>query len=272
MNKNNNAPIGIFDSGVGGLTVAKEVMKHLPNENIVYLGDNYRCPYGSRTVAQVRLFTQEMVAELIKKDIKLLIIGCNTATALALPEITQAFSIPIIGVIIPGAKAGVNATNNLSIGIIGTTNTINSKAYEHALLKLNPNLKITALACPDLVPLIESNSYYDETAEQVIYQSIEPLLKTNIDTLILGCTHYALIKNSLQKILGAKVQIISSNRETAKATRNLLINTKLLNTAPDAVYKFYTTGDVIPFQSIVQKWLEIPTVNVNKLPSPKNDV
>ena len=250
-----NKPIGVIDSGVGGLTVAQEIMRQLPNEKIIYVGDTKRCPYGPRPKEEVIQFTIEMVDFLLQKDIKMLVIACNTATAFALNELQQYLDIPVIGVIQPGARTALKVTENFHIGVIGTEGTIGSGAYTKALEKINQNIKVYSLACPLFVPMVEKGILDGPEAEQVIETSLISFKdKPMIDTLILGCTHYPLIKDTIQDVLGDSISIISSSEETARETSTILQVNQLLNINNGlCAHQFYTTGDVGLFTSLTQK-------------------
>lgn len=238
-----NKPIGIIDSGVGGLTVAKEVIRQLPNEEIVYLGDTARCPYGPRPIEEVRQFTWEMTEHLLKQDIKVLVIACNTATAMVFEEIKKVLSIPVIGVVHPGARTALKVTKNYNIGVIGTVGTIKSKAYELALKNINHNVLVESLACPNFVPIVESGKMDDPTTFDIVYQALEPLRGTSIDTMILGCTHYPLLKSVIQDALGPDIQLIDSGEETARELSTILYHRGMLVTTDSKPsHHFYTTG------------------------------
>lgn len=244
--------IGVIDSGVGGLTVVNELMRQLPNEKIIYLGDTLRCPYGSRPADEVKKFTFEMVEFLLKQDIKMVVIACNTATAFALKDLQEKLSIPVIGVIKPGARAAINATKNNQIAVIGTEGTINSEAYPKALKQVKPSLKVTSLACPDFVTIVEAGILTGEKAEQTVDDSLAPLKKNHvIDTLILGCTHYPLLEKTIQTLLGPEIKLISSSEETARATSATLeLHQLLVTEESNANHQFYTTGDLDLFKKI----------------------
>ncbi|WP_405100732.1 glutamate racemase [Oceanobacillus sp. FSL H7-0719] len=247
-------PIGVIDSGVGGLTVAHELMRQLPREQLIYLGDNKRCPYGPRTKDEVRKFTWEMVNFLLKKNIKLLVIACNTATAFTIDELTEHLEIPIIGVINPGARAAINATVNEQIGVIGTEGTIKSEAYPAALKKINPNLQVEAAACPLFVPIVEKGVLAGDEVKEVVKDSLLPFENNKeMDTLILGCTHYPLLKPVIQEVIGEHVTVISSSEETARETSAVLelkhLQTKRKN---PPVHEFYSTGNMDIFYKIAE--------------------
>lgn len=247
-----NKAIGVIDSGVGGLTVAYELMRQLPKEKLIYLGDTARCPYGPRPEQEVKTFTGEMVRFLMKKDIKMLVIACNTATAFTLKDLQKKLSIPVIGVIQPGARAAIKNTKSNYIGVIGTEGTIKSGAYIKALKKLNPAIRSDVLACPMLAPMVEKGVLSGPDAEKIIAQSLAPMKENEkMDTLILGCTHYPLLKKGIQKCLGDHITILSSSEETAREASTILDVQQLLNNedqTPD--HEFYTTGKMETFVEI----------------------
>lgn len=245
-------PIGVFDSGVGGLTVALELMRQLPKEELIYVGDTLRCPYGSRPEEEVKQFAFELVQFLLKKNVKMIVVACNTATAFALEDLKKQLDIPIIGVIQPGARAAIKNTKNERIGIIGTEGTVRSEAYPKALKQINQHLHVTSLACPKFVPMVEKGITDGPKARQVVEESLVPLKKqSNIDTLVLGCTHYPLLQNVIQDVMGEHVKIISSGEETARETSAILEMKNLLYTGTrKPKHSFYTTGDLEVFQRI----------------------
>lgn len=244
--------IGVIDSGVGGLTVAHELMRQLPKEKLIYLGDTLRCPYGPRPQEEVCQYTWEMVNFLLQKKIKMLVIACNTATAFALKELEEHLNIPVIGVIQPGARAAIKHSKNGRIGVIGTEGTIQSNAYPKALQKIKEDLIVTPLACPKFVPLVEQGITKGIKAEAIVREALEPLMeKKDIDTLILGCTHYPLLTNTIQKTIGSEVEIISSGEETAREVSTILDVHQLLSKNESTVYhEFFTTGDLNLFTEI----------------------
>ena len=259
-------PIGIIDSGVGGLTVAKEIIRQLPYENIIYLGDTARCPYGPRSGEEVKKFTWELTRFLLTKEIKMLIIACNTATAVSLEEIRSELSIPVIGVISPGAKTAIKKTDNQIIGVIGTEGTIRSGAYETALKQINKQVIVHSLACPKFVPLVESGEYSGPLAGKVIAETLQPLKKFEMDTLILGCTHYPLLEALIKSEIGEHVSVISSGEETAREASTILSHDKMLNYSHEEPhYQFYTTGSEIIFKKIASDWLKASVQNVKKI-------
>lgn len=247
--------IGVIDSGVGGLTVVHELMRQLPKEKLLYVGDTKRCPYGPRSEGEVKKFTWEMVNFLLEKRIKMLVVACNTATAFTLTELQARLDIPVIGVINPGARAAIKATNNMHIGVIGTDGTIRSNAYPKALLNIHSAIHINALACPLFVPMVEKGVLQGDTTTQIVSDTLEPLKNNNhIDTLILGCTHYPLIKDTIQQVIGDHVTIISSSEETARETSTILeYHEDLYQENRIPYHQFYTTGELDTFKNITHR-------------------
>lgn len=219
---NDSRPIGVFDSGVGGLTVVKAVRELLPSENIFYLGDTARVPYGGKSPVTVERYSREMVEMLVTEDVKAIVVACNSASAVALPKIEGDFRVPIIGVIKPGAQAAVAATRNRHVGVIGTRATVKSGAYERAIQTLDPRINIAARPCPLLVPLIEEGWLDDDVTNRVIARYLEPLVSQGIDTLVLGCTHYPLLADAISRFLQGKVVLVDSAKNCAKALAELL--------------------------------------------------
>lgn len=215
-------PIGVFDSGIGGLTVVKALREVLPNEKIVYLGDTARVPYGGKSPTTVERYSLEIAEMLVRDGAKMIVVACNTASSVALPKLEQNFSIPVLGVIRPGAEAAIKATRNRHIGVIGTRATIKSGAYERALLDLDGGLRVTSRACPLLVPLIEEGWLQDELTDRAIARYVEPLAQEGIDTLVLGCTHYPLLAPAIQRAFGSTVTLVDSARNCAIAVQQLL--------------------------------------------------
>lgn len=249
-------PIGIIDSGVGGLTVAKEIIRQLPNENIVYVGDSARCPYGPRPLEEVKKFTWQMTQYLLKHNIKMLIIACNTATAAVLEEIKNELDIPVLGVIHPGARAALKMSQSLQIGVIGTIGTVKSQAYDQALRSINKWVRVDSLACPKFVPIVESGEFEGPIVQRVIAETLKPLKDKKIDTLILGCTHYPLLGPVISNYMGNGIKVISSGEETAREASVILHHSGLMNTSNQkADHRFFTTGSRDIFQRIASLWL-----------------
>ena len=214
--------IGVFDSGIGGLTVVRALRELLPNENIFYLGDTARVPYGGKSAHTVERYSLEIATLLLEEDCKAIVVACNTASALALPKLEATSSVPVIGVIRPGAAAAVATTRNGHIGVIGTRATIKSGAYERAIQALDQDVRVAARACPLFVPLIEEGWLEGEITNRVVREYLEPLVQDGIDTLVLGCTHYPLLRAAIGKFLGDAVKLVDSAQNCATAVRDLL--------------------------------------------------
>lgn len=260
------APIGVIDSGVGGLTVAKEIMRLLPKETIYYIGDTARCPYGPRTKKEVRKFTWQMATALEKMNIKMLVIACNTATAAALKSLQKNMSIPVIGVINPGARAAVKKTKSHEIVVLATEGTVKSGAYEEALLSLSTSSKIIPLACPTFVPLVESGEYEGDFASKLVEDGLQPLKNEQFDTVILGCTHYPIIQKYIEATVGKDINVLSSAEETAKDVEaHLRFEGNLYTGDEKPAHKFLTTGSVPIFRSIAERWLEQDGLDVSRI-------
>ncbi|NLN93845.1 MAG: glutamate racemase [Candidatus Hydrogenedens sp.] len=219
---NHDAPIGIFDSGVGGLTVCRQIARQLPREHFVYLGDTARVPYGSKSQSTILCYARACARLLLEHDIKALVIACNTATAYALEALQEELSIPVIGVVEPGALAAVKHTQRGKVGVIGTRALITSRAYEQILASLAPDLSVFTQACPLFVPFAEEGWTEGKAIHAVAHQYLEGLTKKNIDTLVLGCTHYPLLRQVIQEVMGPEVVLVDSAEETAKAVAAVL--------------------------------------------------
>lgn len=223
------APVGIFDSGVGGLTVVREVMRQIPNERIVYFGDTARVPYGSKSEDTIIRFSRQIIRFLKTKNVKAIVVACNTASALALETIQPELDIPIIGVLKPGAKVAAHETENGKIGVIATESTINSKLYSTVIHSHNPYAQVLGKACPLFVPLVEEGWLKDPVTLEVANRYLEPLLESGIDTLIMGCTHYPLLRSILNEVMGDKVKLVNPAYETAKELKLLLESKQMEN-------------------------------------------
>jgi glutamate racemase len=249
-------PIGVFDSGVGGLTVARSLMDLLPDERIIYFGDTARGPYGPRDLAQVRGFTRQIVELLAARDTKLVVAACNTATAAALdPAHPLSFAVPVIGVIAPAVEAAVRATRNQRIGVIGTVGTIHSGAYEHAIAAASPEVKLFAQACPRFVELVETGRTTDPEVLEVAQDYLAPLIAADVDTLILGCTHYPLLTGVLSHVMGREVVLVSSAEATARRVFSRLVDDRLLAHVPNAGHRFVASGDPAEFARLAARFL-----------------
>lgn len=255
----------MIDSGVGGLTVAKQIIRQLPNEEIYYVGDTQRCPYGSRSYNEIRQFTWEMTNYLLDKNIKMLVIACNTATSIVLQELREKLTIPVVGVVHPGARAAIKLTKNNRIGVIGTNATIHSKAYNHALKRINSSVEIIEMACPEFAGIVESGRYNQTDIFDYIYETLIPLKGTGIDTLILGCTHYPLLGPVIQKVLGNRIMLINSGDETALEVSAILDQQNLLSSNKAATHSFFTTGNPVIFRKIASSLFQEPMESVQQI-------
>ena len=244
----NSAPIGVFDSGIGGLTVAREIMRQIPNETIIYFGDTARVPYGSKSKKTIITYSRQIVKFLQTKNVKAIVIACNTASAFALETVSQEVSIPIIGVVKPGAKVAAETTRNGKIGIIGTEGTINSGIYNTYLSKTNPNVKVYGKACPLFVPLVEEGWLTDPITVEVAKRYMSELTEYDIDTLVLGCTHYPLIRHTIGSILGDKVTLVNPAFETARTLKEVLGTKGLESVNPAGDHKFYVSDGAEKFK------------------------
>jgi len=248
--------IAVLDSGVGGLTVVTELFRQLPQEKIIYFGDTARAPYGPRTQQEVLKFTYQIVDYLLQFDPKLLVIACNTATAAALEDIRCHVSIPVIGVVHPGARAAVRYTKSGIIGVIGTEGTVRSGAYESALLSLSPTIKVHSLACPSFVTLVEQARYNTEEAQKAVESSLIDFRLKPIDCLILGCTHYPFLSSLIQDCMGKQVKLVNSADETAREISTVLHHRgQLAQSSLTPVHHFFCSGHPALFQQIAWSWL-----------------
>lgn len=227
-----NSPIGVFDSGVGGLTVAREIMRQLPNERIVYFGDTARVPYGSKSKETVTKYSRQIVNFLLTQQVKAIVVACNTASAYALDELEQEVDIPIIGVVRPGAKAAIEATKNGKIGVIATEATINSGIYNRYIEKNDRSVKVVGKACPLFVPLVEEGLWEDPVTDEIARRYLTELIDSDIDTLILGCTHYPMIRSTVGRIMGKQVTLVNPAYETARELKELLLEKGLESEHP----------------------------------------
>lgn len=266
-----NAPIGVFDSGVGGLTVAREIMRQIPNERIVYFGDTARVPYGSKSKDNIIKFSRQIIRFLQTENVKAIVIACNTASALALDEMQQEFNLPILGVVKPGAKVAVETTANKRIGLIGTEANIRSGVYTRYIKSLDDEAKVFEKACPLFVPLVEEGWLHDDITLQVASRYLEELKEKDIDTLIMGCTHYPLIRSTIRKVMGDKVNLVNPAYETAIELKNLLERDNLANKcdvdSPSSMYRFYVSdaeekfklfaNSILPFDITMTKQINI---------------
>ena len=260
-------PIGIFDSGIGGLTVFRSVRKELSNEDIVYFGDTARVPYGTKSKETITKFSINNVQFLEGFHVKMVIVACNTASSLSLEALQAKFSIPIVGVIEPGAREALKRTKNGRIGVIGTKSTIGSNAYETWLKKLDPSVKVFSGACPLFVPFVEEGWLEGDVISRVASTYLDTLKSFKIDTLILGCTHYPLLSRVIQKIMGDKVRLVNSAEETAKEARRLMAKLKIAQTAArrSTELRFYVSDEPEQFRSLGERFLGTSIQSVAKV-------
>jgi len=255
--KNSERPIGIFDSGLGGLTVFKSVRRLMPRENIIYFGDTARVPYGTKSKEAVIAFSKEITALLSDRGVKLIIVACNTASSLALDEVRKISKVPVIGVIEPGARAAAAVTVNNRILVTGTTATISSGAYRVALKKLKPGAKVYEKACPLFVPLVEEGWCSKDLTELVACEYLAPLKKKDFDTVILGCTHYPLLKKVIARVLGGGVKIVDSAAAAASEAKTNLVSIKLLNASGSGGARFIASDAPEKFKALALRLLGI---------------
>lgn len=248
-------PIGIFDSGVGGLTVVSRIEELLPNEDIVYFGDTARVPYGTKSKETVTRFSVENVKFLMEHDVKLVVVACNTVSSLSLDFLRRCFRVPLIGVIEPGARAAVSSTRNNKIGVIGTPATISSGAYERAIRKMGPKNSIFTQSCPLFVPLVEEGWIDKDVTREVASIYLKPLKNKKIDTLILGCTHYPILKAVIKKVMG-DVLLIDSAKEVAKEAKTILDSGGLLKRAGSPDHKFFVSDEPERFMRMGERFLK----------------
>jgi glutamate racemase len=251
-------PVGVFDSGVGGLTVLHECLVTLPHEDFVYLGDHARLPYGTRPLPEIRSFAREIGAFLEAQGVKLILVACNAATSAALPDLQAELSVPVVGVITPEAHAAVQATRNRRIGLLATQATVEAGRYGELVHALDAGVRFVPVACPRLVPLIEADAPFEEVVDAV-REYASPLKEVGVDTVILGCTHYPLIRPVLQRVFGRDVTLVFSADETAREVAETLARKRVENDAArEGAYRFLTTGDPALFRAQGRRFLQLP--------------
>jgi len=262
----NSRPIGIFDSGIGGLTVAKKIFELLPDENVIYFGDTARYPYGPRSKRIVRSFSFQNTDFLLDKRVKLVVVACNTASAVALDVLLKRYDVPMIGVVEPGARGALKATRNRRIGVIGTVGTIKSGAYQTALLRLDPNLTVYARPCPLFASLVEEGYINRPAVRLIAREYLDFLLKKKVDTLVLGCTHYPLLKGVISGVMGKGTKLIDSAEETAREVKRFLKDSHLLrNTRRKAFHRFYVSDVPDRFVQVGEKFLRAKISEVKRV-------
>ena len=251
-----NAPIGIFDSGVGGLTVARAILDQLPNESTIYIGDTARGPYGPRPLAEVREFALETLDFLVEQGVKAIVIACNTASAAMLRDARERYKVPVIEVIQPAVRRAVAATRSGQIGVIGTRATVDSKAYLDAFAAA-PQLQITSIPCPLFVEFVERGETSGPEITKIARDYLAPVMESKVDTLVLGCTHYPLLTGVISYVMGEGVTLVSSAEETAKDLYRTLVENNLLRDARGGAptHKFLATGDAKAFESLARRFL-----------------
>jgi glutamate racemase len=250
------APIGIFDSGVGGLTVARAILDQLPHEQVVYLGDTVHLPYGNRPIAEVRRLALGCLDQLVDQGVKMLVIACNTASAACLHDARERYAVPVIEVIRPAVRRAVAATRNGQVGVIGTASTINSGAYEDGFAAA-PHVRVTSAACPQFVEFVERGVTSGRALLELAGQYLAPLQRTHVDTLVLGCTHYPLLAGMIGMVMGDGVTLVSSADETARAVYRTLTERDMFRAddAPPPVHSFASTGDAVTFARLAARFL-----------------
>ena len=258
-------PIGVFDSGVGGLTVARELIRQLPCEDIVYFGDTARVPYGIKSKETIIRFSIENILFLLKQDVKLICVACNTVSSVALPVIKNHFKVPIVGVITPGAREAVYATQNKRIGVIGTKGTIKSRTYENEIKQLDPKVKVVAVSCPLFVPFVEEGWLCGDVVLEVARTYLKPLKDARVDTVILGCTHYPLLKPVIKEVLGKEVTLIDSAKQVAIEVKKILATEGELNKGRRGKHQFYVSDNPEWFSGLAERFLGVPLHNVKRV-------
>jgi glutamate racemase len=276
-------PIGVFDSGVGGLTVARAILDLLPNEPMIYVGDSARYPYGPRPLEEIRRFALEIAGDLVRRDVKMIVVACNSVEVVAITDVAAAHDIPVIGVVDPGSRAAVRATRNGRIGVIGTVATIASKAYDRAVLRMGAlaqelghpafdrdGVELFSQACPVFVERVEVGDTSSKELQEAAVEYLTPLKEAGVDTLILGCTHYPLLSGLIQVVMGPDVLLISSAEETAKDVYAGLLRDDLLanaNPSEPPRHEFLTTGDPEAFRELGRRFLGPEIAGVGKAES-----
>ncbi len=259
---NARLPIGVFDSGVGGLTVLNALRKKLPNENLIYLGDTARVPYGTKSAASVTKYAEQAAAALIERQIKLLVIACNTASAVAVPPLQALYpGLQVIGVVGPGADACCEVTQNNRIGVIATESTVNNQAYQKAILERKPEATVRAESCSLFVALAEEGWHTGELVESIVAECLKPFVDTSsnkIDTLVLGCTHFPVLKDSIAKVVGPEVALVDSAETTAEVVYETLLDSKLLSANGKGDVEFLVTDDPQRFTRVATRFFDEP--------------
>ncbi|MEE8638009.1 MAG: glutamate racemase [Candidatus Margulisiibacteriota bacterium] len=261
-----SSPIGIFDSGVGGLTVLRQIMKKLPNEDVIYLADTARVPYGGRPPQEIIKINHEIIRYLIKQEAKLIIMACGTSSSIAYPVVKDEYPVHIINLVDPGARAALAASRSGKIGIIATVGTVNSRAFRNKIKELKKEVEVHAVGCPLFVPLVEGGFIETEETKRVAKEYLKPLLKEKIDTLILGCTHYPHLSRVLRSITGPEVVFVDPAEEAVAGAKKLLKKAGTLKTkTTPAKYEYFVTGSVIQFQDLGSRLLGKPIIGAKQV-------
>ena len=261
-----NRPIGIFDSGIGGLTVFKEIKKLLPGEDIIYFGDTARVPYGTKSKDTVVKFSIQNADFLVGLNVKMVVVACNTSSSLSLPILNRRYDIPVVGVIEPGAREAASVTRKMKVGVIGTKATISSGVYEKELKRLNPKINVISISCPLFVPIVEEGWLKKDVTRMIANQYLGLLKKKNIDTIVLGCTHYPLLKPIIRGVLSRDVALIDSATQTAKVVKKILCGKKIDNKRKGVgKYRFYVSDEPGLFKKIGSRFLESSITNIKKV-------
>lgn len=261
----NSSPIGVFDSGVGGLTVVREIMQQIPNESIIYFGDTARVPYGNKSPETIITYSKQIVHFLLSKNVKAIVIACNTASAFTLEALKSEVDIPIIGVVEPGAFTAAYTTSNNKIGIIATEGTINSQIYPKFLNRLNPQVQVFGKACPLFVPLVEEGMIDDPITEEMIKRYTNDLIDKDIDTLILGCTHYPLLKPTIKKVLSDKISLVNPAYETAKSLKKVLLDNNIESSTANNEHAFFVSDGAQKFRQFANTILPCKVIEINNI-------
>ncbi len=267
INQKEKAAIGVFDSGVGGLTVAREIMRLLPNEKIVYFGDTARVPYGSKSKETIIMYSRQIIRFLQTKNVKAIVIACNTASALALETVSKEVDIPVIGVVIPGARAAIEATGNKKIGVVATEATINSEIYTQVIESVDSEMQVSGKACPLFVHLVEEGFAKHKIAEEVIDYYLAEMKSSNVDTLILGCTHYPLLRTKIREYLGDNIHLVNPAYETALDVKCLLEEKDMLNRGDnqEVEHAFYVSDLADKFKQFANTIMPIDIESTQKI-------
>lgn len=259
-------PIGVFDSGIGGLTVVKEIMEQLPHESIVYFGDTARVPYGTKSKETVTRYSFQCIKFLLEKKVKAIVVACNTASAASLDTVKQSFDIPFVGVVEPGAITACQVTKTNKIGIIGTEGTVSSGAYEKEINVINNDVKMVLKACPLFVPIAEEGWQDTEIARLTAEEYLSDLRGKDIDALVMACTHYPLLEKTINSVLGPEIKLVNPAYETAKALKSMLHEQNIQSKgSKNAVYEFYVSDNPVKFKKVGENFLSKPVAHVQKI-------